>query len=132
MGLLEFDKRGGTEIACIVRGDKIIFTKNWPAEAIKAMRKVGMKENDEDWAKLYKILMLMYQTLKEGESLVQIAYDRKFAIEGKRIEAVSAHFVKLIDLFRQRGELFSQVGYSDIHRQIIELLIALRNESEDA
>ena len=132
MGLVEFEKRGGTEVALVVRGDKIIFTKNWPAEAIKAMRKVGMKENDEDWEKLYKILTLMYQTLKDGEALVQIAYNKKFAVEGTRIEAVSAHFAKLIDLFRQRRELFTQLGYSDIHKQIIELLITLRNESEDA
>ncbi len=131
MGLVEFEKRGGSEIALKVERDKIIFTKNWPAEAIKVMRKMGLKENDEDWAKLYRILMLMYQTLKEGETLVQIAYDRKFVVEGTRIEAVSGHFAKLIDLLRQRSELFAHLGHSEMHRQMVELLIALRKESEE-
>ena len=131
MGLVEFEKRGGTEVALVVRGDKIIFTKNWPIEAIKAMRKAGMKDSDEDWAKLYKILSLMYKDLNEGDNLVSIAYDKKFSIEGKRIEAVRGHFEALIDELALRKELFAQVGCSEIYRQLESLLIMLRKESSE-
>lgn len=129
MGLVEFDKIGRSDSDLTVRGDKIIFTKNWPAEAIKAMRKIGMR--DDEWSNLYKILAFMYQNLEEGSVLVQIANDRKFAIEGRRIEASRGHFLALIELLELRAGLFAQVGHRDVYRQLLELLIILRNESKD-
>jgi hypothetical protein len=131
MGLVEFEKVGGAEIACKVQEDRIKFTKNWPAEAIKAMRSVGLEGNDKDWAILYKILVWMYKEMEEGTILVQIANDKNFAIEGMRIEADRGHFRELINNLSLRKGLFMQIGRFEIYRQLEELLLLLQKESKE-
>lgn len=132
MGLVEFDKRKGSEPKCATQGDRIVFTEGWPEAATTAMRRLGLSESDEEWSKIYKILSMMELDMAEGTSLVPIAYDKKFSIEKRKIEATKKHFDKLIRKLYEEAGRFGKNGQIRIHNDMERVLgVLLEQSSED-